>query len=64
MSSNDHFLEKVQISDKAIFNVSGAVNRRNVRIWGVVYRDWAWTGWTPVGHDVGQSTQTLFSGDY
>jgi hypothetical protein len=34
MSSNFHFLEKVQFSDKATFHVSGAVNRRNVRIWG------------------------------
>jgi hypothetical protein len=34
MSSNDHFLEKVQFSDEATFHVSGAVNRCNVRIWG------------------------------
>jgi len=34
MSSNDHFLEKVQFSDKATFHVSGAVNLHNVRIWG------------------------------
>jgi len=34
MSSNDHFLGKVQFSDEAAFHVSGAVNRRNVRIWG------------------------------
>ena len=34
MSSDDHFLEKVQFSDEATFHVSGAVNRRNVRIWG------------------------------
>ena len=34
MSFNDHFLEKVQFSDKATFHVSGAVNRCNVRIWG------------------------------
>jgi len=33
MSSDDHFLEKVQFSDEATFHVSGAVNRRNVRIW-------------------------------
>jgi hypothetical protein len=33
-SSDDHFLEKVQFSDEATFHVSGAVNRRNVRIWG------------------------------
>ena len=26
----------------------------------VVHRDWAGTGWPQVGHDVGQSTQTLF----
>jgi hypothetical protein len=31
---DDHFLEKVQFSDEATFHVSGAVNRRNVRIWG------------------------------
>jgi hypothetical protein len=31
-SSNDHFL--VQFSDKVTFYVSGAVNRRYVRIWG------------------------------
>jgi len=34
MSSVDHFLEKVQFSDEATFNVSRAVNRRNVGIWG------------------------------
>jgi hypothetical protein len=34
MSSDDHFLEKMQFSDKVTFHVSGAVNRRNVRIWG------------------------------
>jgi hypothetical protein len=34
MSSDEHFLEKVQFSDKAPFNVSGAVNCRLVRIWG------------------------------
>jgi hypothetical protein len=34
MSSDDHFLEKVQFSDEATFHVSGAVNRRIVRIWG------------------------------
>ena len=34
MSSDDHFLEKVQFSDEATFHVSGAVNRFNVRIWG------------------------------
>ena len=34
MSSDDHFLEKAQFSDEATFHVSGAVNRRNVRIWG------------------------------
>jgi len=34
MSSDDHFLEKVQFSDEATFHVSGAVNRRNVRICG------------------------------
>jgi len=33
MSSDGHLLEKVQFSDKATFHVSGAVNRRNVRIW-------------------------------
>jgi len=33
MSHDDHFLEKVQFSDEATFHVSGAVNRRNVRIW-------------------------------
>ena len=32
MSSGDHFLEKVQFSDEATFHVSGAVNRRSVRI--------------------------------
>jgi hypothetical protein len=31
-SSDNHFLEKVQFSDEATFHVSGAVNRRNVRI--------------------------------
>jgi hypothetical protein len=34
VSSNDHFLEKVRFSDGATFHISGAVNRRNVRIWG------------------------------
>jgi len=34
MSSDDHFLEKVQFSDEVTFHVSGAVNRRNVRIRG------------------------------
>jgi hypothetical protein len=34
MSSDGHFLQKVQFSDEATFHVSGAVNRRNVRIWG------------------------------
>ena len=34
MSSNDHFLEKVQFSDEATFHVSGAVNCRSVRTWG------------------------------
>jgi hypothetical protein len=34
MSSNDHFLEKAQFSDEVIFHISGAVNCRNVRIWG------------------------------
>jgi hypothetical protein len=33
MSSDDHFLEKVQFSDEATFHVSGAVNSRSVRIW-------------------------------
>jgi hypothetical protein len=33
MSSDDHFLEKMQFSDEATFHVSGAVNGR-VRIWG------------------------------
>jgi len=33
-SSNDHFLEKVQFSDKATFRVSNAVNGRDVRLWG------------------------------
>jgi hypothetical protein len=33
MSSGDQFLEKVQYSDEATFHVSGAVNRRSVRIW-------------------------------
>ena len=32
MSSDDHFLGKVQFSNEAKFHVSGAVNRRNVRI--------------------------------
>ena len=32
LSSDDIFLEKVQFSDEATFHVSGAVNRRNVRI--------------------------------
>jgi len=34
MSSDDHFLEKVQFSDEVTFHVSGAVNRCIVRIWG------------------------------
>jgi hypothetical protein len=34
MSSDDHFLEKVQFSDEATFHFSGAVSRRSVRIWG------------------------------
>jgi hypothetical protein len=34
MSSDDHFLEKVQFSDEANFHLSGAVNRRSVGIWG------------------------------
>jgi hypothetical protein len=34
MSSDNHFLEKVQFSDEATFHVSSAVNRRTVRIWG------------------------------
>jgi hypothetical protein len=33
MSADDHFLKKVQFSDEATFHVSGAVDRRNVRIW-------------------------------
>jgi hypothetical protein len=33
MSSDDHFLEKVQFSVEVTFHVSIAVNRRNVRIW-------------------------------
>jgi len=35
MTSDDHFLEKVQFSDEATFHVSAAVNRRNVRIWRI-----------------------------
>ena len=31
MSSDDNFLEKVQVSDEVTFHVSGAVNRRSVR---------------------------------
>jgi len=34
MNSADHFLEEVQFSDQVTFHVNGAVNRRNVRIWG------------------------------
>jgi hypothetical protein len=34
MSSNDHFLEKVQFSDEVTFHVGSAVNLCNVRIWG------------------------------
>jgi len=34
MCSDDHVLEKAQFSDEATFHVNGAVNRRNVRIWG------------------------------
>jgi hypothetical protein len=33
VSSGDHFLEKVQFTDETTFRVSGAVNRRNSRIW-------------------------------
>jgi len=33
MSSDDHFLEKVQFSGEATFHISGAVNLRNVTIW-------------------------------
>ena len=33
ISSDDHFLEKMQFSDETTFHVSGAVHRRNVRIW-------------------------------
>jgi hypothetical protein len=34
MSSDYHFLQKVQFSDKVTFHTSGAVNLHNVRIWG------------------------------
>jgi len=34
MSSDDHFLEKVQFSYEETFHISSVVNRRNVRIWG------------------------------
>jgi len=34
MSTDDHFLEKVQFSDEATFHVSGALNISNVKIWG------------------------------
>jgi hypothetical protein len=34
MSSDYHFLEKVQLGEEATFHVSGAVYRRSVRIWG------------------------------
>jgi hypothetical protein len=34
MSSDDHVLKKVQFSDEATFHISGAVNRRNVRMRG------------------------------
>jgi hypothetical protein len=34
MSSDDQFLEKVQLSNEATFHISGAVNCRNIRIWG------------------------------
>jgi hypothetical protein len=34
MSSDGHFLEKVQFSDEVTFHISGAVNRCIVRIWG------------------------------
>jgi hypothetical protein len=34
MISDYNFLEKIQLSDEATFYVSGAVNRRNVRICG------------------------------
>ena len=37
MSSDDHFLEKLHFSDEATFHISGAVNRRTVRIWGSEY---------------------------
>jgi len=32
VSSDDHFMEKVQFSDEATIHVSGAVTRRKVRI--------------------------------
>jgi hypothetical protein len=32
VSTDDHFLEKVQFSDDGTFHVRGAVNRRNVGI--------------------------------
>ena len=34
ISCYDHFVEKMQFRDETTFHVSGAVNRRNVRIWG------------------------------
>jgi hypothetical protein len=34
MSSDDHFLEKLQFSDEATFHVNGAVKRRDVGMWG------------------------------
>jgi len=34
MCSDDHFLEKMQFSDEVTLHISGAVNRRNVRIRG------------------------------
>jgi len=33
MSSDDHFLEKVQFSVEVTFHVSSAVNHHNVRMW-------------------------------
>ena len=34
MSSDNHFLEKVQFSDEATFHVSGAANLHSVTTWG------------------------------
>jgi hypothetical protein len=34
MSSDDHFLQKVQFSNKATFHSSSAVNHHNIRKWG------------------------------